>query len=67
MMPLTDEENKFYEEQKECCICKKEFCCDKNEGNKCKLYQKVTDHCCYTEKFRGAAHSIYNLRQKLPK
>ena len=31
--PLTDEENKFYEEQKKCHICKKEFCYDKNEEN----------------------------------
>ena len=37
MIPLTDEENKFYEEQKECHICKKEFYFDKNEGNKFKL------------------------------
>ena len=34
MIPLTDRENKFYEEQKECHICKKEFCCDKNEEKK---------------------------------
>ena len=25
MIPLTDNENKFYEEQKECRICKKNF------------------------------------------
>ena len=31
MIPLTDNENKFYEEQRECHICKKEFCYDKNE------------------------------------
>ena len=37
LIPLTDEENKFYEEQKECHICKKEFCYDKNEGSKFKL------------------------------
>ena len=28
---------------------------------------KVRDHCYYTRKFRGAAHSIYNLRYKVPK
>ena len=33
MMPVTDNENKFYEEQKECHICKKEFYYDKNEKN----------------------------------
>ena len=42
MIPLTDNENKFYEEQKECYICKKEFCYDKNEKKKFKIYQKVS-------------------------
>ena len=31
MTPLTDDENKFYEEQNECYICQKEFCYNKNE------------------------------------
>ena len=66
MIPSTDNENKFYEEQKECHICQKEFCYDKNEKNKFKLYQKVRDHCHYTGKFRGAAHSICNLNYKVP-
>ena len=52
MLPLTDNENKFYEEQKKCYICKKEFCYDKNEKKKCKIYQKGRDHCHYTGKFR---------------
>ena len=30
MMTLTDNENKFYEQQKECHICQKGFCYDKN-------------------------------------
>ena len=65
MIPLTDNENKYYEEQKECYICQKEFCCDKNQKMKFKLYKKVRDHCHYTGKFRGAAHSICNLRYKV--
>ena len=28
--------------------------------------QKVRDHCHYTGKYRGAAHSICNLRYKIP-
>ena len=60
MIPLTDEETKSYEKQKVCYICEKEFSTDEK-------YCKVRDHCHYTGKFRGAAHSICNLRYKTPK
>ena len=53
MIPLTDNENKYYEEQKECCICQKEFCGDKNQKMKFKLYKKVRDRCHYTGKLEG--------------
>ena len=66
MIPLTDNENKSYEEQEKCHICQKEFCYDKNEKKKFKIYQKVRDHCHYTGKFRGVAHSICNLNYKVP-
>ena len=61
MIPLIDEDIKFYEEQKNCHICKERICDDENDKN------KVRDHCHYTEKFRGAAHSIFNIRYKVPK
>ena len=61
MIPLIDKKIKFYEEQKECHVCKKEFSYDENDKNKFKLYQEVRDHCHYTGKFRAAAHSICNL------
>ena len=32
-----------------------------------KKHCKVRDHCYYTEKFRGAAHNIYNLKYSVPK
>ena len=67
MIPRTDEETEFYEKQKVCHICQKEFSTNKNDKNKFKLYRKVKDHCHYTGKFRGAAHSICNLIYKTPK
>ena len=63
MILLTDKENKSYEKQKVCYIFKKEFRNDDDD----KEYQKVRDHCHYSGKFRGAAHSICNLRYKVPK
>ena len=66
MIPLTDKENESYEKQKVCYICKKEFSTDEDDENAFKLYHKVRD-CHYTRKFRGAAHSICNLRYKTPK
>ena len=52
--------------------CKKKFCLDENNekdenenDEKIKKYQSGKDH--YSGKFRGAAHSICNLRYKVPK
>ena len=64
MIPLTDEENKSYEKQNVCYICKKEFNTDDDDY---KQYHKVRDHCHYTGKFRQAAHNTCNLRYKTPK
>ena len=59
MTSLKDEETTIYESQK---VCQK-FSYDENK----KLYQKFRDHWHYTGKFRGNAHSINNLRYKIPK
>ena len=64
MITLKNEEIKFYENQKQCHICKKGFFRNKKDKHK---HIKVRDHCHYTGKFRGAAHSICNLRYKTPK
>ena len=58
MMPLTDEES--------CHICEKEFCIEHNKKEFRKM-QKIRDHCHYTGKYRGAAHSNCNLNYKIPK
>ena len=65
MIPLTDDENKSYEEQEACHICEGKFCADEND----EIYKnsrKVEDHCHYIGKFRGAAHSDCNLKHKVP-
>ena len=64
MIPLTNEEIKFYENQKQFHIYKKGFF--RNKKDKLR-HTKVRYHCHYTEKFRGAAHSICNLRYAVPK
>ena len=63
MIPLTKKEEKKYNKQKVCHICKKRFSTDDNN----KKYHKVKDHCHYTGKYRGAARDICNLRYKIPK
>ena len=67
MIPLTNEEIESYENREICHICEKEFCTDKNNKKEFKLKRKVRDHCHYTGKYRGAAHSICNLRYKISK
>ena len=63
MIPLTKKEEKKYNKQEVCYICRKGFSTDDSN----KKYHKVRDHCHYTGKYRGAAHDICNLRYKIPK
>ena len=64
MIPLTHSEQVDYELSECCHICKKKFCIDKSDKKKFRKYRKVRDPDHYTGKFRGAAHSICNLRYK---
>ena len=65
MAALTSEDIFLYENQKVCHIFKRGFCHDKNKKD-FKIYQKIRDQGHYTGKFRCAAHSICNLRFKVP-
>ena len=66
MTPLTDEEYRNHEKSNHCHICNEEFIYDK-ENETYRESCKVRDHCNYTGKYRGAAHSKCNLQYKLPK
>ena len=59
MLPLTNEELKSHQDAKACYICGKRIL---KKISKSMNYQKVRDHCHYTGKYRGAAHSIFNLK-----
>ena len=66
IIPLTNEQKKSYKNQEKCYICEEKFCVDKDDKNYTNR-KKVKDHCHYTGKFRGAAHSKCNLNYKVPK
>ena len=59
-MVMTREDRMTYKKATHCHICEEEI---KYED----VYRKVRDHCHLTGKFRGAAHSICNLKYRLPK
>ena len=59
MFPLTDEKWKTFREARVCWLCRKEF----GDGN----LRKVRDHCHFSGRFRGAAHSLCNFKFQRPK
>ena len=64
MKLLTKEQQESYEISKVCYICKEK---SENKYLKDKKYCKVRDHCPYKGEYRGAAHSVRNLRYNVPK
>ena len=60
MIALT---NWQYEKTKICHISKKKF---EHKYINDKRYHKVKGHCNYTDKYRGAAHKICNLKHSIP-
>ena len=66
MIPLTQEENNHYNEQKICYICKENFCVYKDDKDYINR-KKFKDHCHYTGELKGPAHSICNLNYKAQK
>ena len=56
LIPLNKEENKSYQNQEACHICEEKFCIDTDDESYTNR-KKVKDHCHYTGKLRGAAHS----------
>ena len=61
---LTKEQQESYENAKICYTCQEKA---ESEYLKDKKYCKVRDHCHYTGEYRGAAHSICNLKYSAPK
>ena len=63
LLPLTKEELKSHQDAKVSYICGKGFL--KKFANN-KNYRKVRDYRHFTGKYRGAAHSICNLKFNVP-
>ena len=66
MIPLTNDENDYHEKQDKCFIFNKIFFYG-NKSKDFKNYREVHDHCHYSGKYRGATHSICNMRYKTTK
>ena len=64
MKLLTKEQHKSYNNAKICYICIEKF---KNKYLKDKKYCKVKDHYHFTGEYRGAMHSICNLKYSVSK
>ena len=59
MLSLTKKELKSHQDARNCYICGRRIL---EKPSKSINYKNVRDHCHYTDKCRGAAHSICNLK-----
>ena len=59
-IPDKKKEEERFDKETKCWICREEF--KKNDKN----YKKVRDHCHFTGRYRGAAHSLCNLEYRKP-
>ena len=66
MMPLTHKGNNLYNEQNICHICEEKLCTDKDDKDYTNR-KKIKDHYHCTGKITGTAHSVCNLKYKVPK
>ena len=64
MTPLTDDENRYYEEQKQSKYVEKRFVIIKNRKRDLN-YTKMLEIIVIYWTFRGTAHSICNLQYKV--
>ena len=62
-MIFGKEEKERFDKETKCWICKEKFTKDDDDKNKKK---KVRDHCHFTGRYRGAAHSLCNLKYRKP-